>query len=362
MTTSNPRQRAARQSDVAALAGVSQSAVSRVISGDTDSRIPEDTRKRILDAIATLGYVPNPIARNLRGKRTQLLGVHTFEALFPNARESFYFQFLLGIEERAEETRHDLVLFSSTSDGAGARKIYRDETNRLTIADGSVLLGMSPDRDELARLWHEGYPFVHIGRREVLGAPFPCIVPDYRRAAREIVQRLHDHGHRSFAFVRESIEGEPYDDRRAGYRDAVGELGVRDTSPGFVSDESGLSEAVIAGFVDGSVTAAVVESERIAERLRGELAARGLTIPQDVSVAVLEDTSGGGVRWDDLRIPRKQIGRIAVDRLIEMVEDPDAPRESVLVACTVVIGETIARPRVVVVGDGGASAVDGGAR
>lgn len=345
MTSTNGRQRAARQSDVAALAGVSQSAVSRVISGDADSRIPEETRRRVLDAIATLGYVPNPIARNLRGKRTQLLGVHTFEALFPNARESFYFEFLLGIEERAEETRHDLVLFSSTGDGGGARKIYRDETNRLTIADGSVLLGMSPDRDELARLWHEGYPFVHIGRREVIGAPFPCIIPDYRRASAEIVRRLHDHGHRSFAFIRESIEGEPYEDRRDGYRTAVTELGIRDVSPGFLYDESGLSDAVIEGFVDGTVTAAVVESERIAETLRGQLVARGLSIPDDVSVAVLEDTSGAGVRWDDLRIPRKEIGRIAVERLIEMVDDPDAPRESVLVACTVMPGETITGPR-----------------
>ncbi|RWZ46210.1 LacI family transcriptional regulator [Labedella phragmitis] len=343
MTSTTGRQRAARQSDVARLAGVSQSAVSRVISGDgTDSRIPAETRDRILAAIASLGYVPNPIARNLRGKRTQLLGVHTFEPLFPNARESFYFEFLLGIEERAEETRHDLVLFSSTGDGAGGRKIYREETNRLTIADGSVLLGMSPDREELARLWHEGYPFVHIGRRDVDGAPFPCIVPDYRRAAAEIVERVHAHGHRRFAYLRDSIEGEPYDDRRSGYADAVARLGIVDTSPGFVSGVSGLDSAVIDGFARGDTTAAVVESERIADRLRTELSARGLSVPQDVSVAVLEDTSAAGEHWDDLRIPRKQIGRIAVDSLIAMVQDPDAERESVLVACEVVPGGTIA--------------------
>ncbi|MBB2976609.1 DNA-binding LacI/PurR family transcriptional regulator [Microbacterium endophyticum] len=346
ITPREPRARAARQSDVARLAGVSQSAVSRVISGDPSvSRIPEETRKRIQEAIAALGYVPNPVARNLRGKRTQLLGVHTFEPLFPNPRESFYFEFLLGIEQRAEQTGHDLVLFSSTGDGAGARRIYREETNRLTIADGSVLLGMSPDRDELARLWRDGYPFIHIGRREVAGAPFPCVVPDYWGAAAEIVRRLYDNGHRSIVYVRSPIEGEPYDDRRSGYREAVERLRLRDDSPGFTSGERDLPDSVLEDLVSGRATAAVVESEGLAVLLHAELTRRGVSIPRDVSVAVLEDTSGAGVPWSDLRIPRKEIGTIAVDRLIAMVEDPAGPRESVLVACDAVHGETIAAAR-----------------
>jgi DNA-binding LacI/PurR family transcriptional regulator len=341
-----PRGRVARQADVARLAGVSQSAVSRVISGDaSSSRIPEETRRRVQDAIAQLGYVPNPVARNLRGKRTQLLGVHTFEPLFPHARESFYFEFLLGIEERAEESGHDLVLFSSTGDGSGTRRIYRAETNRLTIADGSILLGMTPDRAELARLWQDGYPFVHIGRRDVPGAPFPCIVPDYWSAAAEIVERLHALGHRSIAYVRDSIGGEPYDDRRAGYREAVEHLKLRDDSPGYTDEVAGLPDAVVDALATGRATAAVVESERIADTLRARLAERGVSIPVDVSVAVLEDTAATGAGWSDLRIPRKEIGRIAVDRLIAMVEDPTAPRESVLVRCELVAGTTVAEAR-----------------
>lgn len=341
MTTPTARHRAVRQSDVARLAGVSQSAVSRVISGDA-ARIPDETRQRIHEAIAELGYVPNPVARNLRGARTQLLGVHTFEPLFPHAREGFYFEFLLGIEQRAEETGHDLVLFSSTGDGAGGRRIYRDETNRLRIADGSVLLGVSPDRDELAKLWHEGYPFIHIGRRDVPGAPIPCIIPDYRAAASEIVERLHGLGHRRLAYLRDSIDVEPYEDRRAGYAEAIARLGIRDTSPGHLEGRAGVPDDVVAALADGVCTAAVVESERVAAELRSRLEARGARIPVDVSVAVLEDTSGAGAPWDDLRIPRQEIGRIAVDRLIEMVADPDAARGSTFVACEVVAGGTVA--------------------
>lgn len=165
--------KAPRQSDVARLAGVSQSAVSRVVSGEVD-RIPVETRDRILAAVKELGYVPNAAARNLRNKRNRLLGVHTFESVFPHAREDFYFEFLLGIEERAEEIGYDLVLFTSTGTSDGRRRIYRDGTNRLNLADGTVLLGAATDREELARLWHDGYLFVHIGRREVPGARSPA--------------------------------------------------------------------------------------------------------------------------------------------------------------------------------------------
>ncbi len=343
MTASQPtRTRAPRQSDVARLAGVSQSAVSMVIrGGDAELRIPETTRARIRDAIAELGYVPNPVARSLRGKRTQLLGVHTFEPLFPSPRESFYFQFLLGVEARAEETGHDLVLFSSTGDGAGARRIYRDERNRLGIADGSVLLGVSDDKDELARLWHEGYPFVHIGRREVPGAPFPCIVPDYRDAAGEVVALLREHGHRGFVYLRDDLDLEPYADRRSGYREAIAALGIEDRSPGTVEDRPGLPPESLRPLLDGTATAVVAESRRLAETLQRELAPHGLRIPEDVSVVVLESTDEAETAWDDLRIPRIEIGRLAVDHLIVMIEEPDAPRESVLVRCSIEPGATV---------------------
>lgn len=336
--------KAPRQSDVARLAGVSQSAVSRVVSGDLD-RIPVETQERIRAAVRELGYVPNAAARNLRNKRNRLLGVHTFEAVFPHAREDFYFEFLLGIEERAEEIGYDLVLFTSTGTSDGRRRIYRDGTNRLNLADGTVLLGAATDREELARLWHDGYLFVHIGRREVAGADIPCIIPDYRSAADRIVTSLAERGHRQLAYLREGIEQEAYVDRRRGYRDAVERLGLHDRSPGF-RGEPGLTAEWLDELVSGPETAVVAESVRLAEGLRNELTDRGLSIPADLSVAVLEGSGDEpGHRWDCLVIPRKEIGRIAIDALVARVENPDAEPVSQLVACDLVAGETVAAPR-----------------
>jgi DNA-binding LacI/PurR family transcriptional regulator len=336
--------KAPRQSDVARLAGVSQSAVSRVVSGDLD-RIPVETQERIRAAVRELGYVPNAAARNLRNKRNRLLGVHTFEAVFPHAREDFYFEFLLGIEERAEEIGYDMVLFTSTGTSDGRRRIYRDGTNRLNLADGTVLLGAATDREELARLWHDGYLFVHIGRREVPGAEVPCIIPDYHSAAGRLVESLAERGHRNLAYLRADIEQEAYADRRAGYRDAVGRLGLRDRSPGF-GGEPGLTDAWVDELAAGPETAVVAENIGLAEDLRRRMAVRGLSIPADLSVAVLEGSGDEpGHRWDCLVIPRKEIGRIAIDALVARVENPDEEPVSQLVACDLVAGESVADPR-----------------
>lgn len=343
---SGNRQRPPRQSDVARLAGVSQSAVSRVIGGDADAgRIPEATRRRIHDAVRQLGYVPNLSARNLRNKRNNLLGVHTFERVFPHATESFYFQFLLGIEERAEEVGYDLVLFTSTGVGGGPRQVYRDGVNRLSIADASVLLGFATDKADLARLWHDGYTFVHIGRRDIPGADIPCIIPDYCGVTAEVVDALYSLGHRRIGYVRESIDIEPSIDRRLGYVEAVKRLGLQDRSRGG-HREIGISDAWLNKIIHDDVTAVVTESKRLADILVHGLVERGLRVPDDISVAVLEDSEPGDtLAWHSLHIPRKDIGRRAVDVLVNLLEDPDQSSTSHLVTCTIVPGNTVAAPR-----------------
>ncbi|WP_116952158.1 LacI family DNA-binding transcriptional regulator [Jiangella endophytica] len=346
--TTQRRERAPRQADVARLAGVSQSAVSRVIGGDPEAaaRIPVDTRRRILEAVKELGYVPNLSARKLRNKTNRLLGVHTFEPVFPHARESFYFEFLLGIEERAEEIGYDLVLFTSTGAGDGRRRVYRDGTNRLNVADGTVLLGVATDKADLARLWQEGYPFIHIGRRDVPGAPdIPCVVPDYFGITGDIAERLAALGHRHLAYLREGLELEPYEDRRRGYGDAVERLGLTDRSPG-LRGEPGLDEAWLDELARGPETAVVAESERLAEALLRGLRARGRDVPADVSVVVLEGVGPAATRrWEHLDIPRKEIGRAAIDALVAIVDDPDLRTESIVVPCSIVDGDTIATVR-----------------
>jgi len=105
--------------DVAARAGVSTAIASTVLNkrGDSNMRASPETAERIRTAARELGYSPNPAAQRLALGRNRILGVFTFEPIFPLAQQDFYHPFLLGIEQEAEEQDYDLLLFTSARTG-----------------------------------------------------------------------------------------------------------------------------------------------------------------------------------------------------------------------------------------------------
>ncbi len=108
------------QSDVAKLAGVSVSIVSAVINDRQygNIRISDGTRARVRDAVRELGYAPNLAARGLAGGTNHLIGVFTFQRIFPLTKEDFFYEFLVGIEEAAEHEGYNLLLLTAAKDRA----------------------------------------------------------------------------------------------------------------------------------------------------------------------------------------------------------------------------------------------------
>src|SRR3954466_10319960 len=139
------------QAHVARLAGVSQAVVSMVLNGSDSLRITPETRDRVQQVLRETGYTVDIMGRRLRGGTNQILGVFTYEAVFPSGSADFYGPFLGGIEEEAEAQGFDLLLFTSPGRRQGRRKVYEQGSNRLGIADGCILLGRHTDRDELDR-------------------------------------------------------------------------------------------------------------------------------------------------------------------------------------------------------------------
>lgn len=341
------QRRAPTQADVARRAGVSQATVSAVVNDRAaSSRIPPATERLVRQAISELGYAANPAARSLKGKGNRLLGVHTFEAVFPISSRDFYHEFLIGVEEQAVAEGYDLVLFTSTEDHNGERRLYRDGTNRLNVADGSVLLGVTHDLSDLARLSRDGYPFVHIGRRAVPGADIAWVSADYTAGTGDAVRALTDAGHRRICYLGLTDRTEPLVDREAGYRAACVAAGLPPLP--VLMNPGQLEQEWFDLAIDSGVTAFVTEEESLTGRL-GEFAARrGLRVPADLSVVTLRDTGGGpypGVPWSSLGIPRNEIGRAAVRLLVETLAEPDAARErQVALPCAPPAPTTIAPP------------------
>jgi len=309
------------------------------------NRIPESTIERVLEAARSLGYSPNVSARKLRGLRNNLIGVHTFGRVFPREHRGFYSDFLVGVEERAEETGNDLILFSSTRGDDGERRIYNSGVNRLNIADGSILMGVPEDREELRRLARDGYRFVHIGRRDLKGVDVLSVSPDYVAGTDAATQALIGLGHRSIGYLGTVRPAEPQIDRYRGYSEAMRAAGLQPAAEERFGP-AGPDRRWVDRLRSGRLTAVLVESVSMADVVVAELRRAGLQVPADRSVVVLEDLGYDpelAARWSFLGIQRNEVGRRAFDLLLGLLDG--TPVRSELVECVAPSAATTGRPR-----------------
>ncbi|WP_405117064.1 LacI family transcriptional regulator [Micromonospora sp. NBC_01405] len=331
------------QRDIARRAGVSQTTVSLVLTNNSEaaSRIAPATRERVLQVIRETGYVADPLARSLLRQHNQILGIFTYELVFPAGSADFYHPFLQGIEACAESLGCDLLLFTSAPVTDGARRIFH-ENNRLRLADGCVLLGRETPREELTRLVREGHAFVSVGRRDDVDidgtAPgrVPCVGADYAGATSELARRAVALGHRRIAYAGSGEGVESAVDRLGGLRAVVPDV-LHERSAG--RDPADLLAALLAA----GVTAVFCELPADAVALHGAALACGLRVPEDLSLVGLGEEDGPG-RLEPaltcLRIPRREMGWQAVEVLVDVLHGTSDDHQRLL-PCAMVPGQTL---------------------
>ncbi|WP_335979473.1 LacI family DNA-binding transcriptional regulator [Streptomyces sp. CA2R106] len=351
----NPRSpRRPTQADVARLAEVSPSVVSAVVNGRHDGavRASEPTVRRVWEAVRKLGYSPNLAARSLAGGRNNIVGVFTYEAVFPTDRLSFFHDSLTGIEEAAEELDCHLLLFTGSrgrgQDGGRRRAIFKDGVNTLQVTDGAVLLGQDEDREELSALVASGFPFVYIGRRELSSGEMSYVTADYAAATRGLVERCAGLGHRRLALLRSTVASEAVLERETGYFEACrGHAGVESGAVHLVEPDA-VATDLLATLADQGVTCVVTDDSNHAASVRSGAIGLGLRVPEDLSVVALGDFAGS--RPDDptitsLLTPRREMGGQAVRLLADLLARPQdtAPRRAVA-TCGTRPGQTLKAP------------------
>ncbi|MFB4271488.1 LacI family DNA-binding transcriptional regulator [Nonomuraea sp. GTA35] len=348
---SRSRGRGPSQADIAREAGVSQSTVSMVLTGSGDlGRISAETQRKVLRAARQLKYVSASQQRATAGPRQAplLLGVHTFEPIFPTSARDYYFEFLQGIEEQAGIEGCNLVLFTAAPNEDGVRRLYSGSMNGLRQANGSLLLGHHTHREDLARLAADRHPFVYIGHREVPGTEISYVGGDYRAATGRIVDDLVGLGHRTFAYLGEAKRDEPQTDRWEGFRAALERFGLPVPEPLFARPDDLTAQWLDQAVRDGA-TAVLVEAVSLVRVLAAMARLRSIDIPADLSLVLLVDDPGGESGLDPLAtlcIPRNAMGRRAVSLLTSQITDPVGDYErQILLPCTHTFDGTVAPPR-----------------
>ncbi|MBD5786256.1 LacI family DNA-binding transcriptional regulator [Cellulosimicrobium terreum] len=311
-----PPQRATL-ADVARLAGVSAKTVSRVYDGSTN--VSPDTRQRIEEAAARLHFRPNLLARSLRhGGVSTAVGFVLGDLTNP-----FYVKVAAGMERELSRSGLTMVL--------GATEDDPEEEVRVVgtfLAQRVRALALVPIADDQSYLERErglGTPVVTVDRpaRNLIA---DSVLLDDREGTAEAVRALTRLGHRRIAFVCNPADLYTHAERVAGYREALREVGVQDTSawerltdpPGQGTEASILSlmdladppTAIVTG--DNTASAALV---RALGPMREDIAYVGF---DDFDLA---DAIGFSVvAYDTV-----EIGRMVARRVLARLDDPSGP-------------------------------------
>jgi DNA-binding LacI/PurR family transcriptional regulator len=323
--------------DVAARVGVSQALVSLVFR-NAPGASPE-TRERVFRAAAELGYRPDTAAQVLRRSRSRHIGV-----LF-TLRQPWDVDLVEAIYPAAERHGYRVVL------GAlGAERDERKAVEELLAyrCEAIILLGPVTEAVQLAAV-AEQTPVVDIARRGASDGVDVVRVAD-EPGARLAVDHLVGLGHRAIVHVDGGkLPGSAY--RRRGYRQAMRrhQLGKEIcVLPGDHTEESGAAAARKLIKNGALPTAIFASNDRCAHGVLVTLVRAGIDVPGDVSVVGYDDSGIARLSFIDLTTVRqdvKQIAEIAVQAVVERLDQGRATAREIVLDPTLVIRGTTAAPR-----------------
>lgn len=323
----------ATMKDVAEKAGVSLSTVSYVLSGSRP--ISEATRANILRVMDELDFHPNAVARALAAKRTRVIAL----VLSPQERGLGLseMEFVRGASQAARAAEHHLVLLTEGMDS----EVDLSYLKRQGLVDGVILMEVRLLDHRVPLLQRLGLPFSLLGRPDpVLSLPFADI--DFEVTIEQIVAHLHGFGHRRIGFINQSSET-----FESGYGPAVRAYQAFERSttrlgciPALAfshpTPRDGWAACQTLLDANDAPTALVVMNDRALPGVLQALAARGLRVPEDISV-VSAVTSAAAAEMmvpalTSADAPSHALARHAVAQLIAAIEGTPH-EESVLIPC-----------------------------
>lgn len=305
--------------DVAALAGVDVSTVSRVLSGNMNQRVAEETRERIHQCAKQLDYQPNITARSLRVSRTFSLGIAV-----PQLDNPVFSQIIIGAERGAREYGYSLLI-AHIEEGAADDDAYARlaSTNRV---DGLLVTTLDDNSVVLKAAKKAKVPFVLLNR-SAQGVR-NSIYFDSAAAARMAVEHLIKLGHRRIAHLSGQLNPSTGIGRFAGYRDALLDAGIP-----YDQDLVAVSGYTIKGGADAMYeilrkntslpTAVFPITLSAATGALMALHQHGIRVPEDMSLATVHDGPIAQVMYPPLttvQMPVEQMGYDGVVSLIELIQ------------------------------------------
>jgi DNA-binding LacI/PurR family transcriptional regulator len=324
--------------DVARLAGVSHQTVSRVLNEHGSVRA--QTRDRVLEAMRQLDYRPNSAARTLVTRRSQTIGLVSFETTLVGPASMLY-----AIEDAARRAGYFLSIASVRSLDTGS---VLQAINRLRDQSVEGIIAIAPQDsavEALARVAHD-IPLVGVGLGDAVDVPMVGL--DNLGGAILAVRHLIDLGHERVHHVGGPADWPEATERLNGWRQVLRAEGRRAPAPlpGDWSARSGY-EAGRRLAVERAVTAIFCANDHMALGVLRALAEAGRRVPGDVSVVGFDDIPEAPYLLPPLTTVRQDfddLGRRSLDLLVEQVETGRRSPRNIRLASDLIVRDSAAPP------------------
>jgi LacI family transcriptional regulator len=334
------------QVDVARLAGVSTATVSYVVNDIPNSRVPisDDTRQRVLEAVAELGYVPDARAQSLASGGTNTIGL-----IIPDIRNPHFWEHAEGVEQEARASGYHLLLSSIALNSKYADEIFKDLSRRRI--DGLILMGSFIDQSEeaksiLASLRMRRLPVVEISDHH-FNYDVDSVMSDYRAATKEVMSYLLSLHHQRIGMIYGVSSPVLAEDRLQPYQEGL-QLGGVPIDQDLIARcgptiEDGYQAALQLLKLPAPPTALIAINDLLAIGALRAAADLGLQIPADLSLVGFD-----GIHISKYLVPRLTtvtknaigVGQEAVKQLLARIKNPQMPRQKVSVPPHLFIGES----------------------
>jgi LacI family transcriptional regulator len=312
--------------DLAREAGVGIGTVSRCLNNHP--HVSARTRARVLSLVKRLNYQPHAGAQRLASRRT-----NTISVIIPSFTNYFFVQTLQGVQDLAAEIGMDLMLYG-VSHTAQVEHYLRRSLHRGHV-DGVLFFSMKLPESFVVRFQQLRLPMVLV---DAYHPAFDSIRVQNVEGGYSATRHLLELGHRSIAMINASTETQPASDRMAGYRRALEEYGVpfredrviissAGKNDGFNRDAGRDSMRRLLELPPGAdrVTAVFIASDVQAIGSLEATRAAGVRVPEDIAVVAFDDIElAQYAELSTMRQPMYEMGRLAMEKLVARMKDPDA--------------------------------------
>ncbi|MGN6604880.1 MAG: LacI family DNA-binding transcriptional regulator [Ginsengibacter sp.] len=301
--------------DIASALNISIATVSRALKDDPV--VSKQTKKKIFDLAARLGYRTNHFARNLRNNHTQTIGVMVHEL-----KSNFITSVLAGIEKVTTEAGYDLIIAHSsenfTKEIANAKNLFNKRVDGLI----SSLSFETTNLDHFKAFRNKGVPLIFFDRVEQDGNDTVVVINNYQ-CGYTATKHLIEQGCKKIVNITSSLKRNVYAERYKGYKDALADSGIAaEDNLVIINDltekgaiKSAMQLLKMKPLPDG----AFITNDFVAAVVMRTLKENGLNIPEDIAIVGFNNDAISTLvepALSTINYPGIHIGEVAARHLV----------------------------------------------